>query len=228
MATIDIYGTSGCPYVHRTRLVMIEKGIDFALTIIDTKNKPDWFLKISPYGKVPVIKHGDVVLYESAIINEYLNEVFPATPLMPADAARRAQARIWIDYCNTRLLPAIGVLRSSEPGAERDAARDSVTHCFRFIEREGLGKLSGSGPYWLGAQPSLADFTYYPHIERLAPLEHYRGFKIPDDCKRFKAWFAAMCDRPSVKQTATAAAVYIERYAARFADPPVATANAAE
>lgn len=227
MATIDIYGTRSCPYVHRTRLVMLEKGIDFDFTVIDTKNKPDWFLKISPYGKVPVIKHGDAILYESAIINEYLNEVFPSTPLLPADAAKRAHARIWIDYCNSRLLPAIGALRSSEPGAPRDKARDALTQCFLFIEKEGLGKLSGDGPYWLGAQPTLTDFTYYPHIERLAPMEHYRGFKIPDDCRRFKAWFAAMCERPSVKQTATPAAAYIERYAGRFADKPQ-KANAAE
>ena len=173
MATIDIYGTRGCPYVHRTRLVMLEKGIDFDLTVIDTKNKPDWFLKISPYGKVPVIRHGDAILYESAIINEYLNEVFPAKPLLPADPVKRARARIWIDYCNTRLIPAISDLREAKKGAEQDKAREEVVARLRFIETEGLGKLSASGPYWFGAEPTLIDFTYYPHVERLAPVEHY-------------------------------------------------------
>ena len=217
MATIDIYGTGNCPYVHRTRLVMLEKGIDFQLTIIDTKNKPDWFLKISPYGKVPVIKHGEAILYESAIINEYLNEVFPAKPLLPADAAKRAHARIWIDYCNTRLIPAIGDLRESKKGAERDKAREELTQRFRFLEKEGLAKLSAKGPYWFGAEPTLTDVTYYPHIERLAPVEHYCDFQIPDDCTRFKAWYTAICGRASVKQTATPASVYIERFAERFA-----------
>jgi glutathione S-transferase len=217
MATVDIFGTKGCPYVHRSRLVMLEKGIDFDFTIVDTKNKPDWFLRISPYGKVPVIRHGDTVLYESAIINEYLDETFPAKRLMPADAAARARVRIWVDYCNTRFIPAVGTLRESKAGAERDKARSAVVACLRFMEIEGFSKLSAKGPYWLGTEPTLVDFTYYPHVERLAPVKHYCGLEIPDDCPRFNAWYAAMCERPSVKKTATPAATWIERYADRFA-----------
>ncbi len=76
---------------------MLEKGIDFTPIEIDLQKKPDGFTQISRYGKVPAIKHGDVEIYESAIINEYLDEVFPEPPLLPKDPGAKAIARIWID-----------------------------------------------------------------------------------------------------------------------------------
>ena len=99
MAEVEIYSSTVCPYAHRTRLTLLEKGIDFKLTEIDLENKPDWFSEISPSGKVPVIKHKNDRVWESTIINEYLDEVFPTPPLMPLDSGRRAIARIWIDEC---------------------------------------------------------------------------------------------------------------------------------
>jgi len=68
----------------------------YDVTYIDLKNKPDWFLKISPFGKVPVLKVDDTVLFESAVINEYLDEILPEPPFMPGDPGQRARARIWI------------------------------------------------------------------------------------------------------------------------------------
>ena len=73
-------------------MALIEKGIEFDLTAIDLNDKPDWFLEISPYGKVPVLRHNGAVIFESAVINEYLEEVFPERPLLPSDPVRRAQA----------------------------------------------------------------------------------------------------------------------------------------
>ncbi len=67
------------------------------------KNKSKELLERNPYGKVPVLEDGDAVIYESAIIDEYLEEKFPAIPLMPKDPYQRARARIWIDFANTRL-----------------------------------------------------------------------------------------------------------------------------
>ena len=77
----------------------------------DLINKPKELLDLNPYGKVPVLVDGDAVIYESAIINEYLDEKYPDIPLMPADPCQRARIRIWIDYCNTRLQRAAGLYR---------------------------------------------------------------------------------------------------------------------
>ncbi len=92
MAQIQIYSATVCPYAHRSRLTLLEKGVDFELIEIDLQNKPEEFLKISRYGKVPAIEHGDAQIYESAIINGYLNEVFPEPPLLPSVPAAKALA----------------------------------------------------------------------------------------------------------------------------------------
>lgn len=103
MPTIQLYFTKGSTFSQRTRVVLLEKGIDFTPNEVDLQNKPTEFTEVSRYGKVPAIKHGDVELYESAIINEYLDEVFPDPPLLPRDSATKAIARIWLDYANTRV-----------------------------------------------------------------------------------------------------------------------------
>lgn len=94
MAEIKIYSPLVCPYAHRSRLVLQEKGIDFDLIEINLQNKPDGFTDISPYGKVPAIAHNNHRVWESAVINEYLNEVFPNPPLLPNSPIAKAQARI--------------------------------------------------------------------------------------------------------------------------------------
>ena len=110
MSNIQLYYTKGSTFSQRTRAVLLEKGIDFTPIEIDLQHKPEGFTDISRYGKVPALKHGDVELYESTIINEYLEEVFPEPALLPHDSAKKAVARIWIDYANTRLAPAFGKL----------------------------------------------------------------------------------------------------------------------
>ncbi|HEV8344556.1 MAG TPA: glutathione S-transferase N-terminal domain-containing protein, partial [Candidatus Binatia bacterium] len=75
---------------------------------VDLKNKPTELWEQNPYGKVPVLVDGDVVVYESAIIDEYLDERYPEPSLMPKNLGLRARARIWIDFCNTRLQAAGG------------------------------------------------------------------------------------------------------------------------
>ena len=77
----------------------------------DLKNKSEELVTLNPYGKVPVLVDGDTVIYESAVINEYLDEKFPEVSLMPTDLAKRAEVRIWIDFCNTRLQAAAGNIR---------------------------------------------------------------------------------------------------------------------
>ena len=103
-----LFSFGPCPYAHRTRLVLAEKQISYDLIECDLKNKPKELLERNPYGKVPVLVDGATAVYESAIINEYLEEKYPEVPLLPKDPMQRSRARIWIDYANTRLQPACG------------------------------------------------------------------------------------------------------------------------
>src|SRR5437764_2510093 len=86
-----------CPYVQRAVIALTEKGVPFERIDIDLSNKPDWFLKISPLGKTPVLVVDGTAIFESAVILEYLEETQPH-PLHPADPLHRAEHRGWIEF----------------------------------------------------------------------------------------------------------------------------------
>ena len=219
MAEIQIYSAVVCPYAHRSRLTLLEKGVDFELIEIDLDNKPEGFTNISPYGKVPVLKHGDERVWESAIINEYLDEVFPDPPLLPSSPIGKAQARIWIDFANTRFVPTYtNLMRNPDPQQQQEALEELYKH-LEFIEKEALGKLSENGPYWFGESVSLVDISFYPWFERLPVIEHYRGFQFPSELTRIRRWWDAVSERDSVKAIATPKEFYIQRYANYVAAP---------
>jgi glutathione S-transferase len=211
MAQIDIVSAGTCPFAQRTRMVLLEKQVDFSLTEIDLDAKPAWFLEISPYAKVPVIRHGDAVVWESAVINEYLEEVFPEPALLPRDPVQRAQARVWIDFANTRMVPHVYKMMLRQDIEGQDLHRRRLTEAVLAIE-QGLRDLS-NGPFWFGAEPGLVDFTFFPHVQRFVALEHYRGFRIPANCERLVAWRAAMLARPSVQATRPTDALLIRNWA---------------
>jgi glutathione S-transferase len=219
MAEVKIYSAILCPFAHRWRLTLLEKGIPFEsipqdggyANEIDLQNKPANFQEISRYSKVPVLVHGEKRVWESAIVNEYLEEVFPNPPLLPTDPIDRARARIWINFADTCLFAASGKLlygRDSQP----TALLQELTAHLLFIEREGLAKISDREPYWLGSQLSLVDLTFYPWFEQINVLEHFRGFQIPPGLDRLNQWQAAVANRESVKSIANSPEFYLEHY----------------
>lgn len=221
MAEVKIYSAVVCPFAHRSRLVLQEKGIDFELIEIDLQNKPAGFTDISPYGKVPALVHGDRRVWESAVINEYLDEVFPNPSLLPNNPIGKAQARIWIDFANTRFVPAFSnLLRSSDIQQQEEAKKELYKH-LEFIENEAFEKLSKDGPYWFGESISLVDFTFFPWFERWAALKKYRDFPLPAEFARLKQWKHALKERESVKAIANSKEFYIERYAKLATPVPV-------
>ena len=160
MAEVDIFSAAVCPFAQRSRMMLLQKQVTFEVTEIDLNNKPANFLDISPYGKVPVLKHGQNRVWESAIVNEYLEEVFPEPPMLPTSPGQRALARIWIDFANTKFTPAFyKLLLSQDPAAQQDWRAEMTRH-LQFIEQEGLAKLSGDGPFWFGDSLSLVDISY--------------------------------------------------------------------
>lgn len=212
---MELYTTRTCPYAHRTRLALLEKGLYCDHVEEDLSNKSARFLAVSPYGKVPALGHNGTTIYESLIINEYLDDVVPNPPLMPKDPVLRAKARIWAHFCdNYYIADTSALVRTRDPAEQRKLVAKVQDH-MRFVEREGLAKLSAGGPYWLGENVSLLDLAWHPFFERLPALTHWRGLAIPDDCPRLAAWREAMAARPSVKEIAHDGEFYIAHYAAR-------------
>lgn len=145
-------------------------------------------MELNPYGKVPVLVDGDGVIYESAIINEYLEEKYPQVPLMPKDPLKRARARIWIDYCNTRLQQAAGYIAHDH---EVEKSKEKLRGYLETLNQEMRGKHYILGEY------SLADITYIPFFCR---LQRYQT-TIGDDLPYLKAWMERLLERPVVRAT---------------------------
>ena len=212
MDQIELYSATSCPYAQRTRLLLSEKGIEPIVHEIDLYAKPEGFEKVSPYTKVPVLKQGDAVVWESSIINEYIEEIFPDPPMLPRDPARRALARFWIDFCNVRFTPTWYKLLMARETSERAELAARLRDHFLFMERQGIAAL-GDGPYWMGEAMGLVDLSLYPWFERLPVMAHYRGVHLPEDCKLLRSWAERMSERPSVREIAHPAEFYIRRNA---------------
>jgi len=189
------------------RIVLEEKGLPFERVNIDVtrgENRTPEFLKLNPRGKVPVLVHstagGDVVLSESSVINEYLEEVFPNPPLMPAVAAKRAHVRSMVYLFDTELSPTTGLLiiekllkKPEEQRADFVAERQKAT-------REILARLSemmNEGPY-LAGDFSLADASFIPVLAVMAPC----GIILEREFPKLARWFAEVKKRPSFTASA--------------------------
>lgn len=180
-----------CPYVQRAAIVLAEKGVAYTRINIDLYDKPAWFLAISPLGRVPVLKVGEEVLFESAVIAEYLEETNEPR-LHPADPLRRARHRAWIEFASS-LLDDTWVIETSGDEAAFDARLRTLRT--RFERLEALPHL---GPLFDGDRFHLADaafapvFRYFDTFDRMAPLG------VLDGLPKVAAWRAALAARPSV------------------------------
>ncbi|MYJ52066.1 MAG: glutathione S-transferase family protein [Gammaproteobacteria bacterium] len=216
MSELRLVQSEVCPYAQRTHMCLLEKSVDFEVVEVDLGNKPAWFEEISPYSKVPVLQHGDVRLYESSIINEYLEDAFPEPALLPKSPADRARARIWIDFDNVKFVPAFYRVLLEQESSRQQALVDEIIGHLEFFESEGLPG-DWEGPFWFGKEVSLVDLALYPHFERLVVLETYRNIAIPPACARLGEWYAAMKERDSARQTAHDDAYHLKAYS-KYAD----------
>lgn len=111
---MTLYSTITCPFSHRCRIVLHEKDMDFQVIDVDPNNKPEDIAVMSPYGRAPILVERDLVLYESNIINEYIDDRFPHPQLMPADPVMRARARLFLYRFEQELFCHIDALESKD------------------------------------------------------------------------------------------------------------------
>ena len=191
MADLTLVSYDLCPYVQRAAIVLAEKGIDFRRVDVDLSNKPEWFRAISPLGKVPLLRIGDDVLFESAAIVEYIEDTAP-NPLHPHDPIARAKHRAWMEFGST-ILADIWVLETT-PDQEAFAARRAVL-AGKFKQLEGV---LTSGPYFAGAQFSHVDAVFAPVFRYFETFERFVDLGLFEAVPKVAAWRAALAKRPSV------------------------------
>ncbi|AAQ61667.1 glutathione S-transferase N-terminal domain-containing protein [Chromobacterium violaceum] len=162
---MTLYSGITCPFSQRCRIVLFEKGMDFEIIDVDIHNKPEDLAVMNPYNEVPVLVERDLILHESNIINEYIDERFPHPQLMPADPVMRARARLFLYRFENELFIHVKTLEAGATGKEATKAREAI--------RDGLTTIApifSKQKFMLGDDFSMIDVAIAPLMWR---LEHY-------------------------------------------------------
>lgn len=191
-----------CPYVQRAAIVLAEKGVPFERRMVDLARKPDWFLALSPLGKVPllIVEQADgeqAVLFESAVICEYLEETQPGRALHPADPLTRARHRGWMEFGSSILADLWG-FETAADAKTFETKRLMLAEKFARVEDE-----LGEGPFFAGAAFSMVDaifapiFRYFDVFDAITDIDFFAALL------RVKRWRTELVRRESVKEAVT-------------------------
>jgi glutathione S-transferase len=203
--TLYFYFNPNCPYAQRSWITLLELGIAFEPVEIELgkDNKTDWFRAMNPNGTVPTIKHGDTVLYESLVVNEYLCEAFDSKNLMPSTAGDRGLARILMSRCDAKLVK-LGYSylshKRDEDETKDDQLRSQLEEELRFLDKK-IGETEGT--YFLGDKLTLADIAFIPFFQRMSvALKVFKDFDVKSlNLPHLNAWLDAISGRESCTQT---------------------------
>ena len=199
--SITLYHDVPSTNSDRVKIALAEKGLSWEgvrISLAKREQKNPEFLKLNPYGKIPVLVEDGKVLFESCIINEYLDEKYPNPPLLPKDHWARGRARILVDYAINYLHEPYWALRGEIMMKKNEAERDQKVITERRVEL--LQKLKylelelGDKPYMLG-EFSLVDIDIFPRFPRMESFGVIPSPTLP----RLNAWYERMKQRPSVK-----------------------------
>ncbi len=194
--TYHLISSFTCPWVQRAVIMMRAKGIEFDVTYINLRDKPDWFLEISPHGKVPVLLVDEQPLFESNAIAEFLDEMVPPR-LHPEDPIKRARNRAWTDF-----LPEFaGALNGVTYCKSKEAMGEALEAASRRLDRleEAISKERGNdGPYFNGDRLCLVDAAYAPFLQRFAIAERVLQTGLLDGFPLVEAWSQALLANETV------------------------------
>jgi len=189
-----LYSGTTCPFSQRCRFVLFEKGMDFEIKDVDLFNKPEDINVMNPYGQVPILVERDLVLYESNIINEYIDERFPHPQLMPADPVMRARARLFLFNFERELFIPGQTIENSNTQPASDKAK--------IVIRDRLTQLAPillKNKYMLGDDFSMLDVAIAPLLWR---LDHY-GIDLPKSAAPLMKYAERIFSRPAYIEALT-------------------------
>ena len=193
-----LYSGTTCPFSQRCRLVLFEKGMDFEVRDVDLFNKPEDISTMNPYGQVPILVERDLILYESNIINEYIDERFPHPQLMPGDPVARARVRLFLLnfekelFAHVNLLEGRGGLKGNDKQLEkaRSQIRDRLTQ---------LAPIFLKNKYMLGDDFSMLDVAIAPLLWRL----DYYGIELSKNALPLLKYAERIFSRPAYIEALT-------------------------
>lgn len=181
-----------CPFVQRSVITLLEKGHDFQISYINLDAPPPWFKDISPLGKVPVLQVGEEVLFESAVINEYIDEITPPS-LHPQNPLIKAKNRAWIEFGSELLMTQFRFVMSQD----KNSYETNLKELQEKLQR--LEDVLSGGNFFNGEQFSLVDTAYAPLFMRLELLKEWANFDF--SLPKIQRWSAALLAKDSVKNS---------------------------
>ncbi|MCP3412799.1 glutathione S-transferase family protein [Bradyrhizobium brasilense] len=198
MAALKLISHKLCPYVQRAVIALREKGVPFERIDIDLASKPDWFLKISPLGKVPVLvvtrdDGKEVALFESNVICEYIEETQAGAKLHPQDPLVRAEHRAWMEF-GSAILGDLWGLETATDAAAFESKRQAVAAKFARVEAA-----LGAGPFFAGQNFSLVDAVFAPIFRYFDLFDQLTDLAVFTHTPKLRAWRSALAQRPSVR-----------------------------
>ena len=184
-----LFSGSTCPFSHRCRFVLYEKGCDFEVQDVDLYNKPPEIDAMNPYGEVPILVERDLTLYQANIINEYIDERFPHPQLMPADPIMRARARLFIYTFERELFSFVRVLENRDETEKRKSiARNQIKE--QLIQ---LSPVLAKNKFLMGDDFTMLDVTLAPLLWRLG----YYGIEMPKAAAPLLKYAESIFARPA-------------------------------
>jgi len=201
---LRLYSMRFCPYAQRTRLVLAHKQIPHETVNINLMDKPDWYFEKNPEGKVPALERNGQTVFESAICDDYLDEIYPENPLTPRDPYEKAKQRILMELFSKFTSPYYKALRGSEE--EKEEAKEAMAKALAVYEK------ALQGPYFGGDSPSMLDLHIWPWFERMAIIKIVSGKDpLPQDrAPKLRAWVETMMKLPAVKATCFTAETHLK------------------
>jgi len=188
-----LYSVPICPHSHRVRIVLVEKDISVEIVDVDPDDKPEDLIHINPYNSIPTLVDRDLVLYDSRVIVEYLDERFPHPPLMPVDPVSRARSRLALFRIENdwySLLQAIQSNDSRRADKARTLLRDSLV---------ASAEVFAAKPFFLSDEFTLVDASIAPILWR---LEHY-GIELPSEAEAVEAYGETIFERDAFRRSMT-------------------------
>ncbi len=195
--SIELISFKTCPFVQRAAITLGYKNVEHKVTFIDLADPPDWFLKISPLAKVPVLKVDGDILFESAVINEYLDDI-TGGELQPKDPLARAKNRAWIEFASNMLGNTYMMKTAAEKG-KYEKYRDLLVSQLRRVENR-----FGDGPWFNGEDFSLADTAFAPLFAHDAVANYRFSVIDPATMPKLDAWSKRLLALPAVKNSVVA------------------------
>ncbi len=195
MPQLQLISFDACPFVQRAAILLKEQGRAYDLRYIDLASKPDWFLAISPRGKVPVLEVEGTPIFESAVILEYLDETAAEEDrLLPSDALGRAQQRMWISYISD-IMGAGWRFQAAKTEEDANAIAEQLRSNFAELSKN----IHPEGPLWNGDSLSMVDVAIAPIFQRFAWAETLEpSIQLFEELPRIAKWRDALLSRPTL------------------------------